>query len=158
MESKIKKEKFKPGPGQTDYTNARWAPTVNCVLEHLGSILIVRRSSEMDFYPGLWSGVAGFLDDEKSLEEKAREELREELGMREEDIEKMEFGEVFDQDEPKYKKTWVIHPVLVKVKKKKIKLDWEAEDCKWIDPRAAEKFDLSPGFDKVLGKLLPLIK
>jgi ADP-ribose pyrophosphatase YjhB (NUDIX family) len=107
----------------------------------------------MDFYPGLWSGVAGFLDDEKSLEEKAREELREELGMGEEDIEKMEFGEVFDQDEPKYKKTWVIHPVLVKVKKKEIKLDWEAEDCKWINPKGVEKFDLSPGFDKVLENL-----
>jgi ADP-ribose pyrophosphatase YjhB (NUDIX family) len=153
MERKNKKEKFEPKPGQTDYTNARWAPVVNCVLEHQGKILIIRRSLNMDFYPGLWSGVAGFLDDEKSLEEKAKEELEEELGINEKDIKKIEFAEVFDQDEPKYKKTWVIHPVLVRVKKKEVKLDWEAEDCRWIDPKDAKSFDLSPGFDKVLEKL-----
>ena len=153
MENGIKKEKFKPRPGQTDYTNARWAPVVNCVLEHQGMILIIRRSLDMDFYPGLWSGVAGFLDDEKSLEEKVREELREELDIGEKDIEKIEFGEIFDQDEPKYKKTWIIHPVLVIVKKKEVKLDWEAEDCRWIDPKEIKEFNLSPGFDKVLEKL-----
>jgi 8-oxo-dGTP pyrophosphatase MutT (NUDIX family) len=111
----------------------------------------------MDFYPGLWSSVAGFLDDEKSVEEKAREELKEELGIEDEDIERIELGEIFDQDEPKYKKTWVIHPVLARVKKKEIKLDWEAEDYKWVSPKDAEKLDLSPGFNKVLERLFPLI-
>lgn len=158
MESGIKKEKFQPKSGQTDYTNARWAPTVNCVLENRGKILIVRRSLEMDFYPGLWSGIAGFLDDGKSLEEKALEELEEELGIRKEDIEKIEFGEVFDQDEPKYKKTWVVHPVLVRAKKAEVRLDWEAQDFKWIDPKDVKNFDLIPGFGNALEKLLNKIK
>ena len=40
------------------------------------------------------------------------------------------------------------------LEKKEIKLDWEAEDCKWINPEDIKEFDLSPGFYEVLKKLL----
>ena len=72
--------KFKPKPGQIDYTNARWAPVINCVVKYKDRILIVQRSSKLNFYPGYWNGISGFLDDKRSLEEKARDELKEEAG------------------------------------------------------------------------------
>lgn len=147
------KPKFKAKPGQIDYASAKWVPVINCVLKYEGKILIVQRSPELNFYPGYWNGISGFLDDEKSLEEKVKSELMEEVGIGEENIEKIVLGEIFDQDEPAYKKTWIVHPVLVEVNTNKIKLDWEARDYKWIKPENAANFKLLPGFDNVLKKL-----
>ena len=37
-------ELFKPKPGQTDFTNIRWAPVINCVLKYENKILVVKRN------------------------------------------------------------------------------------------------------------------
>jgi 8-oxo-dGTP pyrophosphatase MutT (NUDIX family) len=145
--------KFKPKPGQLDYTHARFAPSLNCVVQYRGKILIVRRSRNMRLYPGYWNGIGGFLDDEKTLEQKTKEELKEELGIRSKDIISLKFGRVFDLVEPRYKKVWLIYPVLAKIKNDKIKLDWEAEEYRWIKLEEAKKFKLAPGFQKVLQQL-----
>jgi len=151
-----KMEKFKPKSGQIDYTKARWAPVINCVVKYKNKFLLVQRSEKLNFYPGYWNGISGFLDDNKTLAEKVREELKEELGINKKDILQIRLGEVFDQDEPKYKKTWIVHPVLVKVKTDKIKLDWEARNYQWVNLQEAKKLKLLPGFDKVLEKIIAL--
>ncbi|MFA6145809.1 MAG: NUDIX domain-containing protein [Patescibacteria group bacterium] len=156
MTSKI--EKFKPKPGQIDYTKARWAPVINCVIKYKNKFLLVQRSEKLNFYPGYWNGISGFLDDNKTLAEKVEEELREELGINKKDILQIRLGEVFDQDEPKYRKTWIVHPVLVKVKIDKIKLDWEARNYKWVDLQEVNKLKLLPGFNMVLEKLSPWLQ
>lgn len=143
-------KKFKPKKGQVDFTEARWAPVINCVLKHEGKILVVQRSEGMNFYPGHWNGIAGFLDDHRSLEQKVRDELREELGIRSQDIVSMKLGKIFDQEAPKYKKTWIVHPVLVKVKTDKVSLDWEAQSYRWLKINEAKKLKLLPGFSEVL--------
>ncbi len=147
--------KFKPKTGQVDYTYARWAPVINCVVKYRGKILLVERSKKLRFYPSYWNGVSGFLDDRKSLEQKVHEELQQELGIKKNLIQKIQFGSIFHQEEPKYKKTWIVHPVLVEVKTDKIKLDWEARDYKWLLLKDASKFKLLPGFDEVLKRLFP---
>ncbi len=151
--SDMKQPKFKPKLGQVDYTNARWAPVINCVLRYGNKILVVQRSESLNFYPGYWNGVSGFLDDQRSLDEKVSDELREELGILKTKIKRIRLGEIFDQEELKYKKTWIVHPVLVEVKTDKVKLDWEARNYKWTTLREAKKLKLLPGFDKVLEKL-----
>jgi len=70
----------------------------------------------------------------------------------------IQLGEIFDQEAPQYKKTWIVHPVLVKIKTDKIKLNWEAQDYKWVSLKDAKKFKLLPGFEKVLEKISLLIK
>lgn len=146
-------KKFKPKPGQVDFTNVRWAPVINCVLKYRGKILIVRRNRRMNLYPGYWNGISGFLDDKKSIKEKVEGELREELSIHKKNIISIKLGKIFDQEAPKYKKTWIVHPVLVKINTDKIKLDWEAEDYKWVSPGDAKKFKLLPGFDLVIKNL-----
>lgn len=120
-----------------------------------GKILIVQRSPTMRLYPNFWNGISGFLDDTRNIEEKVRDELREELGIEESNILSIHRGLVFDQEEEKYSKTWIVHPVLVDIKTEKIKLDWEAQNYKWINVEDAKTFDLLPGFDKVLASLFP---
>lgn len=149
----MKKPKFKLKPGQTDYTNARWSPVINCVLRYGGRFLVVQRSKEINFYPGYWNGISGFLDDKRSLKEKVSDELREELGILKNKIKSIKLGEIFDQEEPRYRKTWIVHPVLVEIKTDKVKLDWEAKNYKWATVKEIKKLKLLPGFDRVLKKL-----
>lgn len=145
--------KFKPKKGQTDFTNTRWAPVINCVLKYKGKILIVQRNKFLNFYPGYWNGISGFLDDKRSINQKVQEELREELGIAKNKIKSIRLGEIFDQEAPKYKKTWIVHPILVEVTTDKIKLDWEATNFKWISIKEAKNLKLLPGFDMVLEKI-----
>lgn len=142
--------KFQPKTGQTDYTNARWAPVINCVVKFGDKILVVQRSEKLNFYPGYWNGISGFLDDERSLGEKARDEIFEELGIPAKQIIKFTVGAIFDQEEPQYNKTWIVHPVLAEVATDKIKLDWEAQNYQWLTPAEVRKLNLLPGFDRVL--------
>jgi len=148
-----KKSTFKSKPGQVDYTNARWAPVINCVLKYRNKLLVVQRSKELNFYPSYWNGVSGFLDDRRSLNQKVADELKEELGITKTKIKKIQLGEIFDQEETKYKKTWIVHPVLVEVKTDKVKLDWEASNYKWLTLQEVKKLKLLPGFDEVLRRL-----
>jgi isopentenyldiphosphate isomerase len=147
------KSKWKPKPGQTDFTNIRWAPVINCVVKYKDRILVVRRNETLNFYPGYWNGISGFLDDNKSLREKVEEEMREELGLTKRVIKKITLGKIFHQDAPKYKKTWIVHPVLVEVSRDIIKLDWEAQAFKWLNPSLVRKLRLLPGFSGVLKAL-----
>jgi 8-oxo-dGTP pyrophosphatase MutT (NUDIX family) len=145
--------KFTPKPGQIDYTNARWAPVINCVVMYKGKILIVKRSSDMPLYPDYWNGISGFLDDDQSLDEKVAEELREELNLVAEHIVSIKLGEIFHADDPKYQKTWIVHPVLVEIDTDEIKLDWESQEYKWIEPSEAINYKLLPSFDRVVASL-----
>ena len=141
---------WKPKAGQIDYTNVRWAPVINCVVQHENKILLVQRSEKLGFYPGYWNGISGFLDDQRSLEEKVRDELREEAGITGNVITSIRLGAIFHQEDPKYGKTWIVHPVLVEVKAEKVILNWEARGYQWIAPEEAKTLNLLPGFDKVL--------
>lgn len=143
----------KPKPGQIDFTKARWCPVVNIVVKYRGKILIVRRSRGMRLYSGEWNGISGYLDDKKSMEEKVKEELRDELWIKARDIASIRVGGIFDVDDPRIGKTWVVHPVLATVKTDKIRLDWEAEEHRWIRPREVKKFKTVKGFRMVLARL-----
>lgn len=145
--------KFRPKPGQTDFRKARWAPVINCVLKYKNKILVVKRGDEVGFYEEYWNGISGFLDDKRSLEQKVKDEIKEETGIRGKDIKSIKLGEIFDQEAPEYKKTWIVHPVLAEVSTDKVKLDWEAENYKWVKLGETKSLKLLPGFDIVLDKL-----
>ena len=148
--SNMNTSNFIPKPGQVDFTNIRYCSVINCVVQYGEKFLIVERSENLRLYPGYWNGISGFLDDDKSREEKVKDELREELGIGDDDIASIRFGEIFDQEAPEYEKTWIVHPVLVVIKTDKITLDQEAQQYKWVELKDLEKYKLLPGFDKVV--------
>lgn len=150
-------KKFHPKPGQKDFTSIRYAPVVNCVLFHEGKILLVKRSGDLKFYPNVWNGISGFLDDEKDFDEKVKEEIFEEVGVTEENIISIRRGEIFHQDELAYGKTWIVHPVMVKVKSGGVTLGWEAQQYQWLSIDEAKMLDLLPGFDEVLKRVEKMI-
>lgn len=141
---------FVPAPGQIDFSKARWAPVLNTVVRYRGKILLVKRSRNMNLYPAYWNGISGFLDDQKSLEEKVQEELFEETGISPEAISKITLCGIFNQEAPDIGKTWIVHAVLAEVTTDQITLDWEAETYVWVDPSRALDYQLLPGFAAVL--------
>lgn len=147
--------KFKPQKGQIDFTHARWAPVINCVIKYKDKFLLVQRSRKVN-YPELWEGVSGFLDDQKSLQEKVQEEIREELGIPKNKIISVKLGTIFHKSDNKLKKTYIIHPMLVEISTNKITLNWEAQNYKWIDITEARNFKLLPGFEKVIESLVKI--
>ena len=88
--------------------------------------------------------MCGFLDDNQSIEDKAREELREELGITDNDIVSLKRGQVVIDEAPDYKKTWLIVPVLAEVNTDKFTLDWEAQQGEWFTPEGLRKLDFVP--------------
>lgn len=146
-----KPPEFKLKPGQTDYTNIRRVPVVNCVLKFGEKILLVKRNPEMTLFPSYWNGISGFLDDEKSVEAKAKEELKEELGLGDAEIISIKVVEQFVQEDQEHNKTWLVNPVLIETNTDKIKLDWEAVEYRWVLPVEVSKYKTIPGFDKVIG-------
>ncbi|MDH4330470.1 MAG: NUDIX domain-containing protein [Candidatus Moranbacteria bacterium] len=141
---------------QVDYTNIHWAPVINCVVSHGGKILIVKRSNKVGYYQDYWNGISGFLDDDRTMKEKVIQEIEHELGVGLDEIESMQFGEIFHEPALKYKKTWIVHPVLVELKNNKIEPNWETDEYKWVYVDEIDKYKLLPGFKKVVEKIMSL--
>lgn len=114
----------------------------------------MKRSNELRLYPGYWNGVTGFLDDQLSIDDKVREELREELGLEAARILSIRHGHIFEQDAPELNKTWIVHPIHVVVDTDHVTLDWEASEYRWVTPDEARSMNVLPGFERVLGSLI----
>lgn len=124
--------KFIPKPGQIDYTNIRYAPTINCIVKYQDEFLLLQRSSDLHFYPGYWNGLSGFLDDHKDIEDKVKEELWEELGITSDKVIFIKIAQPIYRDEKEYDKTWIVFPILVEVSTQELKTDFEHSGFKWF--------------------------
>jgi 8-oxo-dGTP pyrophosphatase MutT (NUDIX family) len=59
-----------PRLGQVDYTHVRYAPVLSAVVVCMGKVLLLQRSRGVRSYPNPWCGVSGYLDDDRSAEER----------------------------------------------------------------------------------------
>lgn len=140
--------------GRIDYSNSRKAPVLTCFVKCKDKILLLKRSDKVRTYRGLWNTVAGYLDEFKPLEEKAREELQEELGITVKMIKQIKLGEPYEFNDKNIGKTWIIFPVLVELEKEPmIKLDREHTEYKWIVLDDLKKFDIVPNLEETWNKI-----
>ena len=143
--------------GRIDYTNANKVPVVTIYIRFKKKILLLKRSNEVLTYKGKWNTVAGYLDQNKPIKEKIIEELYEELGISENDIQSYKIGSSYSFFDESIKKEWIVFPVLVTLKKmNQVKLDWEHTDYTWIYPEKIDEFDTVPNAKKSLLSALNL--
>ncbi|HSX30519.1 MAG TPA: NUDIX domain-containing protein [Candidatus Saccharimonadales bacterium] len=147
--------KFVAKHGQVNYTDIRYAPKVHVVVTHSNKILCVRRSTDMRLYPGQWDWVSGFLDDDQSIEDKASQQLGEELGMAPEYIVNVKRGQIIIEEAPEYQKTWFIVPVLAEISTDKFTLDWEASSGQWFSLDELKTLDMVPGSLPLAAQFFP---
>jgi ADP-ribose pyrophosphatase YjhB (NUDIX family) len=146
---------FIPKPGQVDYTDIRYAPVLDVVVTRNGKILLAKRSADRRLYPDCWATIDGFLDDKEDVETKALEELSEELGMDSADVVELKRGNVILHEDPDHAKTWLVVPVLAKVKTDTFTLDWESSEARWFEPKDIPGLDLLSGTLDVIGQFFP---
>lgn len=131
---------------------------VTCLLVNVdGDLLILKRSDKVKTYKGLWGGVAGYIEDDEEPYETALKEIREETGLKENDIDfikKIDSIRFIDFYEGR-RYDWEIFPFLFKTRKKdKIHIDWEHSECRWITPSEIGRIDTVPHFKDVVKRVL----
>lgn len=129
--------------------------SVTCFLEYQGSILILLRSDQVRSYKGIWGGVSGRIQDERTPLGQAELEVKEETGLCGDDIESVNEGQVlvFDDNEVKIHK--VVYPFLFKIKDpNKVKIDWEHIQMKWIKPFEIEQYQTMPQLKETMLRVI----
>jgi 8-oxo-dGTP pyrophosphatase MutT (NUDIX family) len=131
--------------GRINYTHADTALVITVFLQYEDKILLLKRSNKVGTYQGKWNTVTGYLDEPRPLIEKIKEELEEELGIKENIIKSYHLGKPFTFTDPRVQKTWIIHPAKVILKNKpEITLDWEHTEYCWIYPQEMKNYGTVP--------------
>jgi len=134
--------------GRIDYTHSETSLVLTVFIKYKDKILLLKRSDKVGTYKGKWNTVTGYIDEPKPLIKKIIEEINEELGITKDNILSYSIGEPFEFEDPKVKKTWIVHPAKVELKNDPdIKLDWEHSEFKWIKPGEIKKFNIVPKLD-----------
>lgn len=139
--------------GRIDYSSSNIAPVTTVFIKYEDSILLLKRSDKVSTYHGKWNSVSGYLDEMVPIRKKILEELREEVGIDEDEISSIRFGK--DYKFTHNKKTWNVYPALAELKEKpEIKIDWEHTEYRWIKPEELKNFDTVPELDRGLKNVL----
>ncbi len=126
---------------------------VTGIVKHKGKVLILKKSSKDYNYPNRWSFCSGYVKEFEAAEDSVLREIKEETGLNAKIIKK---GKLFQKNDKKNKKRWVIMPFLCEVKSRKVKLDHENIDFVWINYKEINNYSTVPGLEKDL-KVLGLI-
>jgi 8-oxo-dGTP diphosphatase len=128
---------------------------VTAFIEYQGKILLLRRSQKVKTMKGKWAGVSGYIEESEAPARRALAEIQEETGLANENIEFLEKGkplEAADNTRPD-NITWVVHPFYFRANTDEIRLDWEHDAYRWINPAEIENYDTVPrlkeAFDRV---------
>jgi 8-oxo-dGTP diphosphatase len=108
-------------------------------------ILIVQRSQRVGTYHAQWAGISGFVEPNTTPEEQAYTEIREETGLRREQVRLLKRGAVVELVDPSVGRHWYIHPFLFEVQEPDaIHIDWEATQMRWIAPSELASYTTVP--------------
>lgn len=105
---------------------------------------------------GRWGGVSGYLEGNETPYARALREIKEEVGLESEDIELITGGNIMrSQDITRSDLTWMVHTYLFKVRHPdKIKLDWEHDEYRWVQPSQLATYQTVPRLKDALMQLL----
>ncbi len=130
---------------------------VTCILEHEGKILLMKRSTRVGTYRGLWGGVAGYVEELEDPYDTALKEIRQETGIDLDGVELVRKGnpvEFSDTYEGR-RYNWIVYPFLFHIKSNElVRIDWEHEEYRWVNPSEVRKMETVPGLDQIVAQLL----
>jgi len=104
---------------------------------------------------GLWSGVSGIIENNEMPIKRAKIEIFEEIGIKEQNVKLIKSGNEILVESPKYNNhQWIIFPFLFQTEIDDIKLNWENSEFRWINVNELKEFDTVPSLEKILLTLL----
>ena len=136
--------------GVIELPDVRGVPVVTAVLRNGGRILIVRRSEDVGSFRGRWSAISGYVEGREDLKARALREVREETGIRRGRV-RGTAPPVLARDEATL---YVVHPFLIDVSSRRVRLDWENVEHRWVRPGELDGYDTVPRLKDVLAAVL----
>ena len=128
---------------------------VTSFIRNNGKLLILKRSNKVKSMKGLWAGVSGIIEGNEEPLKRAKIEIFEEVGIKEEDTVLVKAAKEMKINSPQYENhQWEIFPFLFEVKDSKIILNWENSEFKWIKIEEMKNYETVPSLEKVLFNLL----
>src|SRR6266487_611243 len=127
---------------------------ITVFLEHHKKILILKRSQKVKTMKAKWGGVSGYIEQEEPVK-RALKEIAEETGLKNESVTLVRVGkplEAVESNDPKI--TWIVHPFLFRSNTDQIKIDWEHDEYRWINPEEIENYETVPRLEDALDSLL----
>ncbi len=123
---------------------------VTAILRNRGRILILRRSEKVGTFRGRWSAISGHIEGREDPKRRAIVEVREETGLR--GIAFRATGApVLARDGATI---YVVHPFLFDAPSRRVRLDWENVEHRWIPPDELNRFETVPRLTDVVAGVL----
>lgn len=117
--------------------------------------LILKRSDNVKSMKGLWGGVSGVIEGNEDPLKRAKREIFEETGIREDHISLLRTSNEIQVRSTQYSNhEWIVFPFLFSTREPKIRLNWENSEYRWISANEISKYQTVPSLDKVLASLL----
>ncbi len=117
--------------------------------------LLLKRSEKVKSMKGLWAGISGIIEKNEEPLQRAKIEIFEELGIKEDQIKLLKTAERTRVISPQYKNhEWEIFPFLFEANNPEIKLNWENSEYEWISADELNNYKTVPNLEKVLLSLL----
>ena len=127
---------------------------ITVFLEHDKKILILKRSQKVKTMKTKWGGISGYIEHEEPVK-RALKEIAEETGLKNKNVTLLRIGkplEAVEYDKPEI--TWIVHPFLFSSNTDQIRIDWEHDEYRWINPKEIENYETVPRLEDALDSLL----
>jgi hypothetical protein len=135
---------------RVDLPEVELEPVVSAFLRNRGRYLVVRRSERVGSFRGRWSAISGYVEGHEDPRQRASQEVREETGLRgcrflrsAEPLLTRDGGTAF-----------LVHPFLFEAPTRRVSLDWENVEHRWIAPGEVRDLPTVPRLGDVLSRLL----
>jgi len=128
---------------------------VTSFLKYNNKILILKRSQKVKSMKELWAGISGIIENNELPINRAKIEIFEEVGIKQEYIKLIKSSNEITVESPQYANhQWIIFPFFFKTDTNDIKLNWENSEFRWIDIQELKEFNTVPSLEKILFSLL----
>lgn len=125
-------------------------PVVSAVLRNRGRILVVRRSEAVGSFQGRWSAVSGYVEGKEDPRRRAAQEIREETGIRGARLRGSGAPVITRHGNTAF----IVHPFLFDAPTRRVTLDWENVEYRWITPDEVKGLATVPRLDVVIERIL----
>ena len=117
--------------------------------------LIVKRSEKVKSMKCLWGGISGIIEKSETPLQRAKIEIFEEVGIKENQIKLLKAAEKMRFSSPQYRNhEWEVFPFLFETENLDIELNWENSEFTWILAEELKNYQTVPSLEKVLLSLL----
>jgi len=107
-------------------------------------VLVLQRSDRVGTYRRKWAGVSGYLEPGEKPRQRAFQEVREETGLGPESLSFLREGPPV----PIKGTHFIVHPFLIRLRRGRVRLDWEHTSFCWVAPTDLARLDGVPGLAK----------